>query len=265
MIEDPDEILQKGEKTPEVLLVGTFHFAYYGLDAHVTAEEDQMNVLSDAKQKEMKKLVDHIAQFRPTKILVESGPNTGYLMHRYKKYLKDSTSAGAREVDQIAFPLLKQFDLDTLYGVDAGSLAREMSNHKDSLAFHPFLENVFENYDYKNDEGITNNYTDWYNRDDKLALENDLLSYYKHMNSDKVLERGWGRYLVGDFKKADYKGTDALMLNWYSRNLRIYRNIQMITEPDDRIMVLFGAGHMEILKNLFECSPEYNIIKFGDL
>jgi len=265
MIEDPDVILQKGENTPEVLLVGTFHFAYYGLDAHVTAEEDQVNVLSPDRQKEMKQLVDHIAKFRPTKILVESGPNTGYLMARYRKYIKQPKSAGAREVDQIAFPLMQAFDIDTLYGVDARTLAREMGNHKDSLAFHPFLDNVFQGYDYKSEDRYSAKYNEWYDRDDKITLDNDLLTYFKHMNSDKVIDRGWGAYLIGDFKNQDYKGTDALMLNWYSRNLRIYRNVQMIAEPGDRVMILFGSGHMTILKNLFDCSPEYNLVKFGNL
>jgi hypothetical protein len=52
---------------------------------------------------------------------------------------------------------------------------------------------------------------------------------------------------------------------WYSRNLRIFRNIQNISTPEDRVMVLFGAGHMSILKNLFECSPEYDLLKFNGL
>ena len=265
ILEDPDRILQRGENTPEVLLVGTFHFSYPGQDAHVTKEEEQVNVLLPKRQREMKALVKYIAQFKPTKIMVESGPITGYIMRDYEAYLKNPKNAKADEVDQIAFPLMKKFGLDTLYGVDAPSLVREWANHKDSTVLHPIINDIFDGYDYKNEDRYTANYKEWYNRDDELALENDLLTYLKHMNSDKVLDRGWGAYLTGDFRNNGYKGSDALMINWYSRNLRIYRNIQNLAEPGDRIMVLFGAGHMTILKNLFDSSPEFDLVKFGKL
>ncbi len=51
--ENPDDILVSKDGQPSVLLVGSFHFAYYNLDAHVTKEEDQVNVLLPERQKEM--------------------------------------------------------------------------------------------------------------------------------------------------------------------------------------------------------------------
>ncbi|MGB4930971.1 MAG: DUF5694 domain-containing protein, partial [Chitinophagales bacterium] len=61
-----------------------------------------------------------------------------------------------------------------------------------------------------------------------------------------------------------YEGADALAMHWYSRNLRIYRNLQEITTaPDDRILVIIGQGHAQILTHLFECSNEFNLVKFG--
>ena len=43
---DPDAILIGDRPQAHVLLVGTFHFGYPGLDAHKTAETDQVDVLS---------------------------------------------------------------------------------------------------------------------------------------------------------------------------------------------------------------------------
>jgi hypothetical protein len=40
-----------------------------------------------------------------------------------------------------------------------------------------------------------------------------------------------------------------------SKNIR---NIQRVdAKPSDRILVIFGAGHLNILNYLFECLPEY--------
>ena len=263
---DPDEFLVKGDDMPEVLLVGTFHFAYYGYDAHVTSEENKLDILGEKKQKEMKELVDYIAQFKPTKIVVEGGRNTGYLMHQYRDYKSGKVKLRAREIDQIGFRLMDQFNLDTLYGADARGLFSDLSESKDSAVFHPFLEEMYEDWDFNSDDEMDKRYTEWYEYGDRLAKEISLLDYFKVANSDKEIKRMHGAYLVGDFKLGEHRGADALAIHWYTRNLRIFRNIQNIdTTPEDRILVLFGSGHISILKQLFESTPEYELIPFGSL
>lgn len=260
---DPDEMLQKDDNTPKVLLVGSFHFAYYGLDAHVTKEEDKVNVLSPDRQIEMEELADYISRFKPNKIAVEGGRNSGYIIRRYEEYQGDPTSLRANEIDQIAFRLMKRFDLDTLYGTNSWSLADQVYNeHKDSLVFRSFIDSL---YSYDKEDEMADRYMKYYEYDDKLALEYTLLEYFKYMNNEKVIDRNYGAYLVGSFKDGTYEGADIMAMNWYNRNLRIFRNIQNITEPGDRIMVLFGAGHLTILNNLFKCSPEYEFVPFAAL
>ena len=85
-------------------------------------------------------------------------------------------------------------------------------------------------------------------------------------NSPKFLQRSYGVYLVGEFKNGNYDGGDALATYWYDRNLRIFRNIQRVaTSPKDRVLVLFGAGHVAILDQLFKSSADFNYIKFNEL
>lgn len=261
---DPDEILQRDYDAPTVLLVGSFHFAYYGLDEHVTKEDDKVNVLLPSRQKEMKELVEYIAKFKPNKIAIEAGRNSAYVMVRYRDYLEDPSSLRANEIDQITFPLMKKFGLDTLYGTNTYGIARDLHMHKDSLTFRPFLDSIWRD-EINVEDRFEKLYNEFYDYDDKLALEYSLLEYFKFMNSDISIDRGFGDYLVGAFKNGKYEGADGMVLNWYSRNLRIYRNIQNITQEGDRILVLYGAGHLTILKNLFECSPEYDLVKFNDL
>ncbi len=261
---DPDEILQKDDNIPSVLLVGSFHFAYYGLDGHVTKEEDKVNVLLPHRQKEMEELVNYIAQFKPNKIVVEGGRNSGYIIRRYEEYIEDPKSLRANEIDQIAFPLMKRFGLDTLYGCNSWSLAGSLTQHRDSLVFRALADSIWRDFP-ENEQVYSKRYDEFYEYDDKLTLEYTLLEYFKFMNSDKSINRNFGAYLVGSFKNGSYEGADGLSIHWYNRNLRIFRNIQNMTEPGDRIMVLFGAGHMTILKNLFECSPEYELVKFGEV
>ena len=68
---DPDSILVDEKAQAEILLVGSFHFDYPGLDGHKTAEEDQIDVTTGQRAAEVRELIDYLARFRPTKIVVE--------------------------------------------------------------------------------------------------------------------------------------------------------------------------------------------------
>ena len=114
---------------------------------------------------------------------------------------------------------------------------------------------------------IQKRYSDFYEYKTKMTLENTILENLQYMNSDKVLDRGFGAYITGgQFESENYEGADALSMFWINRNLRIFRNIQNIDyDESDRILVLFGAGHISILKWLFESSPAFELIKFNEL
>ena len=262
---DPDSILTGFQKMPQVLLVGSFHFSYPGLDAHKTDEEKKINIFSEKRQKEVEELVDYIAKFKPTMIAVEAGRNTGYLMRRYERWKAGTKPMKANEIDQITFRLIDRLGLDTLYGTDAYSTIYDMQNGSDSTFFLQYFNKIY-NTDSEVNDPIRDQYFKWYDYMDGLTLNSTLLEYFHYLNSPKVLDRGYGAYLTGDFKEEDNKGTDILSLYWYNRNLRIFRNIQKLNaSPDDRIMILFGAGHMQILNHLFRCSPEFDVVQFSDL
>jgi len=258
-----DNILRANEAVPKVMLVGTFHFGYPGLDTHKTEDKYKVDILSPEKQIEVKELLDYISKFKPTKIMVETG-NSGYLVERYRNWQSGKEKLGRREVDQIGLKLMKRFNLDTIYGVDANSLSYELSRSKDSLKYEKLLNKVYGEYEEKAN-AFDDRYWKFYDKEDELTFENTLLDYFLHQNTDKVVKRMHGHYILGNGLE-DYNDVDGLLLNWYSRNLRIYKNIINIeTTPKDRILVLFGAGHIGILMQQFESNPAYDLVKFGDL
>jgi hypothetical protein len=263
---DPDEILVGDRKQPAILLVGSFHFAYYNFDAHKTDKSKQVDILSSRKQEEVKELISYLAKFKPTRIAVEADANTGFLLRRYERWKKGERSLDKDEIEQIGFRLMDQFNLDTIYGVNDGPMLFDLYNTKDSNTFRPVLDSIYADWDFSSNDPLSQIYSTYYKSNDALALEMSLLEYFKYTNTDKILDRGFGSYLTGDFTLGDTRGADALAMHWYSRNLRIYRHIQQIaTSPEDLILVIYGRGHVEILKHLFHCSPEFRLIKFNDL
>lgn len=262
----PDHFLVGDKQPTEVLLVGTFHFGYPNLDTHKTAKEDQVDILSLEKQKEVLELVDYLARFRPTKIVVEGGHNSGYLLRRYEGWQKGEESLRAEEIDQLAFRLMDRFNLDTLYGCDAPGLTDDMEQSEDSTVMNKYLTEIFADYDWQSDDPMDVRYNSWYEQMTKYSVNFPLLQYFQYLNSEEVIKRMHGAYLIGDFSLGEFRGADALALYWYSRNLRIFRRVQEIgAGPDDRVLLLFGAGHIAILKEQFEASPEYEVVQFSEL
>ncbi len=261
---DPDAILVGSDPRPQVLLLGTFHFGYPDMDKHVTAEDDRVDVLSPQRQQELTELLDAVMRFNPTKLCVET--QGGWLMHEYHRYKKGERTLGRNEFYQIDFRVMERAKLDTLYAVDALPMVLDLYNSPDSMRYKPWLDSLYQGWDFGGEDALSQRYDAWYTATDKAKKDHSLLEIFLALNDDHALDRDYGAYLNGYFKLPGHRGADVHAIHWYSRNLRIYRNIQDITTgPEDRILVVFGAGHMGILKHLFECDPSYELVRLRDL
>ncbi len=248
-----------GKKT-NVLLVGSFHFDYPGLDAHKTEDKDKVDVLTEPKKGELTALVDYIKKFKPTKIAIEAFPgwNATEKLNEFKAgKLRDKRD----ERIQLGLRIASEMHLDTIYSIDANSYDDELVKLDSN-----YFRDLFKDFDFENADPFNDLYKKWYGYEDKLPARMKLLDYFKRMNSRRSHQLGYGAYLVGDFKLDDQRGADILSIWWYNRNLRIFRKLQGITSsPEDRILVLFGNGHAAVLRQLIESSPEYKFIEFDSL
>ena len=62
-------------------------------------------------------------------------------------------------------------------------------------------------------------------------------------------------------KDGNYVGTD-LLADWYERNLKIYTNLTRIIESkDDRVLLIIGSGHANLLRRFIEEIGEYVLEK----
>lgn len=258
---DPSAFLRQGKTYPKVMLVGTFHFDYPNLDTHVTDKEDQVDVKSEKRQAELRELIEYIAAFRPTKIIIERRKGST-INDRYREYLTNpDAKRGKGEVFQLAFPLAKRFGHDSLIIGDAFSLANSFYYNKDSATLRPIMEEIFSDKVTTKDTLMGHRYWKLYAQEDKLEAKSKLLDIFRYMNNPVRIKIGHGHYV----QYMNDRDPDGLALNWYSRNLRIYNNIRKAaTSPNDRILVLFGAGHLGILTQQLESDPSLDIVRFNE-
>ena len=43
-----------------------------------------------------------------------------------------------------------------------------------------------------------------------------------------------------------------MVASWYERNLKIFSNLQRLAAQKERVFLLFGAGHLRILRDLVQ-------------
>ncbi len=244
----------------KVLVVGTFHFEYPGLDAHKTSDDDKIDVLEEPKRSELEELVAYISKFKPTKIAIEARP-TWNTMGKFEAYKKGEHADKRDERYTLGMRMARDMNLDTIYSLDAQALINELFVRDSNL-----VKSLTDKIDWDTPDPYWELAKKWLDYDDKIIPKMNLLDYFKVMNSRENHLANYGLYLTGRMGKAEGQSADHLSMWWYNRNLRIFSKIVAMTEgPEDRILVIFGNGHAAVLRQFFEASPQYEFVEFDSL
>lgn len=248
------DFLDASAPRARVLLLGTFHFDNPGRDAYKPRHD--ANVLSVARQREVDDVVAHLAAYHPTRIAVEwPRERQAVLDSLYREFRAGRLAPRAGEVFQLGFRLAALLGIERVDAVD-------VERHEALLdAVRP----------YERDFDAANSADAWrpryrrlYAWEDSLKTTRSLREQLRYMNAPTTIRRGHGAYLVGYFKvggDTSYVGPD-FVAGWFDRNLRIFRNLQRLTRgPAERILVIYGAGHLATLRHFVESSPEYQLVE----
>lgn len=238
----------------EVLVLGTYHMANPGRDVFNMKADD---VLTPKRQAEIAELVAVLKRFRPTKVAVEAGVWDEGVAKRYAEYVAGKRELSRNETEQVGFRLAKEMGHATVYPVDVDG-------------DFPFLRLV----NYARGAGRTKE-LDLLQaevgamvkaQDDYLA-SHTILEALLYMNADEKVAQDVGFYYrqahLGE--PGDWAGAD-LLADWFRRNARIYANIAGLAgSPDERVLAIFGAGHLGWLRQNIASDPTLRLRTLGDL
>jgi len=243
----------------KILLLGVFHFT----------QQNFTDILSANSQKQLRHINICLAEFNPDAIMVEAPYHQqnkfdeGYQLFNISDLsdtakMKNETLGDiycygalrrikyANEYVQIGFRLGKTLGLQKIHAVDYDSGMEDVSDLMTDYQKR-LRKKYFDNMAFR---GVTD----------------DIVSRVLFINTKNYAYNDHQIYLSTNSINAGttYEGAMA-NAQWYERNLKIFANIQKICESSERALVIYGCGHVTILRDLIKACENMTLVEAGDV
>ena len=236
----------------EVLVLGVYHMANPGRDVFNMSADD---VLAPKRQAEITELLEVLKKFQPTKIAIEADPY-GRRPQEYADYLAGKHTLSRNENDQIGYRLAKELGHKKIYPVDADG----------DFPFQRFTNYAKGSGRAKELEALMADIGAMVKAQGEYLASHTVLETLLYMNTDAKVTQDVGFYYrQAHFgEPGDWAGPD-LVSDWFRRNMRIYSNIvKLVESPNERVLVIYGAGHLGWLRQNFASDPSFRLRKLAE-
>jgi hypothetical protein len=237
----PQAVWSDEPESAEVMLFGVFHFANPG---HDVVKTEQINVMTEENQAYLDALADRIAEFNPTKILLEYPAEMDEkIQKRYQDYLDGTYELGSNENYQLGFRIAARSGAVTVHGFD------EQNVHWNAEPLFSYLDDHDEATSARMNELIES-----ITADTEQAHKTMPLKHLLQRANDAELDRvNRSTYLITNHvgEGDNFVGADATA-SWWHRNFRMFATIQRYAQPGERVLVISGQGHVAILRLLLD-------------
>lgn len=244
----------------KIFLLGVFHFNPKG-DEYI---------FSDPTQKRLQKFNQSLVKFNPDKIGVEySAHSQEDIDNSYNMFdlndLSDIDKMATQtvgtirmyneirpilyrnEVVQIGYRLGKTLNHEKIYAIDDDTILEDGPWDKMS-----------ETYKKMNDRS-------WKKLNGTGEPEDNIVKMLLSGNSDESVYYDHQLYMTVNSVNAGttYDGT-VYTANWYMRNLKIFANIQNLCETCERLFIIYGSGHLAILRHLIKSCDNMELVNINE-
>jgi len=236
----------------QVMFLGVYHFANPNLDVVKSNFPDH---LSEKKQQEIAEVLDLLAKFKPTKIVVEAPPEQTSVQTNYQAYLRGEYQLTANEIHQIGYRLAKTLGHTQVYPAD----------HRLDFDFNSIMAAAQETnnkYFLETVPKVLAEVEAMQKRQAQMTVRDALAELNEPAMQDRTKE--FYLQMARVRSKDKFVGADVLA-QWYQRNFRILTNLtQIIDSPQDRVLVIFGQGHIPYLRDGIKANPDMQVVEVID-
>lgn len=240
----------------QVMILETYHFANPGLDLAGLEVDD---VLAPRRQAEIADVVDSLADWAPTRIVVEDEADPPTLALPAFASADALLKTSRNESVQIGFRLARQLGHAAVYGHDERGGEGEPDYFPiDKVQAFAEANGLMEDFAamFAEVEAMTRE------QQGRLAKQSIAESLFEHNDGGKIALLH-DRIYYGLLRFGDGNSQPGAELNayWYMRNAKMFAKIAMVAKPGDRVLVLAGSGHATSLRHFAERTPGFTLVE----
>ncbi len=246
---------QEPESAPiaKFLFIGTYHMSNPGRDVHNTKADD---VLAAKRQREIAEVVMLIERYHPTKVMIEADTaSQAKINQNFLESCKGARPLTGNETEQLGFRIACDMKLNAVYTVDWNELGP--IKDEESVDYRAAVERNHQQKQYEAHLAIGKKEAE---KQQLILDRGTILNMLTYLNSQPYLKQNARAYFrIGMFGTvSDPIGANWIQL-WFGRNVAIFNNIVRATEKGDRVLVIYGAGHGNLLRRLATDSGVYDV------
>ena len=244
---------QTSDADVEVLVLGTYHFAGSTSDL-INVETD--NVLSDQRQAELQDLAEALAAFQPTVIVTErvtTAPD--YIDPRYLEFDDEMLATVPNERVQVAYRLARMIGTDRVYGLDEQPSEGEP-------AYFPFgrvMEHAAETGKAEEIQAYLGTLEQMVVEETQRLMAFSMRQALLEVNTGALSSPEF-YYALLKYDEGESQPVAELNAYWMMRNAKIFSKLEDVTQPGDRVVVVYGAGHKFWLDHFVENTPGFAVV-----
>jgi hypothetical protein len=247
------------DQTVEVMVLGTYHMSNPGLDVNNTRADD---VLTARRQQELAALILALAEFKPTKILIETqAPGPTFVDAGYTKFTPAQLNTNANEITQVAYRLAHHLGHSQVFGIDE----QPGPGEPDYFPFGPLQQFLASTGQTSELERMNEPIRAEIARFEAMQRESSVAQLLAHMNAPNSLYSKIGPFYYESLRFGDGERQPGADLNggWYLRNAKIFAKLTHVATAGDRVIVIFGAGHNYWLRHFTSETPGFVLVEPG--
>lgn len=254
----------------QVYLLGVYHMGGTSDALGVDLKKD--NILGPQRQQDLDLLLNRLAKSNVEKIYVESFPERQVYWDSINTLHYTGKPVGSKnEIYQIGIKLagrlgIRQGVKCVDWNQDRGKYVSDKYFKEYSLKMNLHIDSLEINEDEEYsayDRNVLHELDDFNHKIPQM----DLLSVFRRMNSEEYLHKF---FYVNVTTFLD-KNTNGLGAFWYQynmvRNANIYSNIikDILNDRPQKVLVIYGAGHIQALKDMFKAHPAIEVVEISTL
>ncbi|ATW03611.1 DUF5694 domain-containing protein [Sphingorhabdus sp. YGSMI21] len=232
-----------------VMVLGVYHFANPGADLNNAKVDD---VLTPQRQKELEALAETLKTFQPTVVAVEASAEPPYADTGYSGFKPEDLTKERNEVVQMGYRVAHAAGIERVYAIDE----QPSEGEPDYFPYGSVQQQAEETGEAERLK-IMSDFGAMMARFEEEQKSKSIPELLMFWNGDTLPDDFyWNIMTIGQGEKQT--GAE-LAAYWFMRNAKIFNKLVQVTQPGDRVILIFGSGHRAWLREMVEKTQGYEL------